>query len=250
MVTNATLGVMDDPWYWNKINLFDGTSPAVRLAFLEQAERREYRRGSHIFRAPDAGSRVFFLERGVVKIYHLTSKGEVTIFWFCVRGDLFGAGGISGSMEQSVYAQAVEQSVVYVLSRPAFEELLRECPQLGLNVIRLMGARLRLACDAVTDKMTQKTDARLARILLRLAKHWGEPSGSEVRLRVRITHQEIANMMGACRQTVNRALHEFVDEGLVRFDGRTLIVTRPAALADRVEGEPPMAASKKEVRAQ
>lgn len=98
-----------------------------------------------------------------------------------------------------------------------------------------MAARLRLACDAVTDKMTQRTPARLARILLRLAMHWGEPTGEEIRFRVRTTNQELANMMGACRQTVNRTLSEFAACGLIRFEGRTLIVGKANALSDLVD---------------
>lgn len=226
---------MDDPWYWSKANWFDGTQPVVRSAFLDLAERREYRRGTHLFRANDPANRIYFLERGMVKIYHLAPQGAVTIFWFCAPGDIFGAGGIAGSLEQSVYGQAVEQSVVYVVSRQDFERLLHEYPQLGVNALRLMAARLRLACDAVTDKMTQRTPARLARILLRLAKHWGEPTGEEIRFRVRITNQELANMMGACRQTVNRTLSEFAACGLIRFEGRTLIVRKANALADLVD---------------
>lgn len=226
---------MDDPWYWDRANWFDGTQPAVRSAFLDLAERRDYRRGTHIFRATDPANRIFFLERGMVKIYHLAPQGALTIFWFCARGDIFGAGGIAGSLEQSVYGQAVEQSVVYVISRDDFERLLHAHPQLGVNALRLMAARLRIACDAVTDKTTQRTPARLARILLRLAKHWGEPSGSEIRFRVRITHQELANMMGASRQTVNRELNDFVDRGLIRFDGRTIVVLKSAALASVVD---------------
>lgn len=226
---------MDDPWYWDRANWFDGTQPAVRSAFLDLAERRDYRRGTHIFRATDPANRIFFLERGMVKIYHLAPQGTLTIFWFCAPGDIFGAGGIAGSLEQSVYGQAVEQSVVYVISRDDFERLLHVHPQLGVNALRLMAARLRVACDAVTDKTTQRTPARLARILLRLAKHWGEPSGSEIRFRVRITHQELANMMGACRQTVNRELNCFVDQGLIRFDGRTIVVLKAGALASVVD---------------
>lgn len=226
---------MDDPWYWDRANWFDGTQPAVRSAFLDLAERRDYRRGTHIFRATDPANRIFFLERGMVKIYHLAPQGALTIFWFCAPGDIFGAGGIAGSLEQSVYGQAVEQSVVYVISRDDFERLLHAHPQLGVNALRLMAARLRIACDAVTDKTTQRTPARLARILLRLAKHWGEPSGSEIRFRVRITHQELANMMGASRQTVNRELNDFVDRGLIRFDGRTIVVLKSAALASVVD---------------
>ncbi|MBX9811804.1 MAG: Crp/Fnr family transcriptional regulator [Burkholderiales bacterium] len=213
-----------NPWYWNKINLFDHVAPEGRQAFLQRSERREYRRGEHIFRAHDPANRVFFLESGLAKIYYLSQRGALTIFWFCVPGDLFGAGGITGSLEQSVYGQAVDRSAVYAISRTAFEEVLHAHPQIALNVIKLMGARLRLACDAMTDRVTQKTDARLARVLLRLARNWGDITPAGVRFRVRISDQELANMIGASRQTVNRVLGEFNSAGWVGRDGRTLIL--------------------------
>lgn len=106
--------------------------------------------------------------------------GHVSGHTYCVAarrpGDLFGAGGISGSLEQSVYGQAVDRCVVFTMSRAAFEEVLEEHPGIALNVIKLVGARLRLACDAMTDNVTQRVEARLARVLLRLASNWGEIS--------------------------------------------------------------------------
>lgn len=226
------------PWYWDKVNLFDGVSPDGRAAFMQRAERRDYRRGEHVFRASDPATRVFFLESGLVKIYHLSSAGSVTIFWFCAPGDLFGAGGISGASFQSVYGQAVDRSVVFTMSRPAFEHVVEEHPRIGLNVIKLLGARLRLACDAMTDNVTQRADSRLARVLLRLAQNWGEPTAKGVRFRVQISHHELGNMIGASRQTVNRALREFVKQGWLMQDGRNLIVADPEGLTaflDRAE---------------
>lgn len=218
------------PWYWQKINLFEGTEPGVREAFVKSAEQLQFRRGQHVFRADDLATRVFFLESGMIRIYHLSANGCVIIFWFCSPGDLFGAGGISGSLDQSVYGQAVEPSTVFMIPRSRFEDLLIAHPQLAINVIRLMGGRLRLACDAMVDKVSLCTESRLARLLLRLAENWGRPSGEGVELKVRISHQELANMIGTCRQTVNMILHEFLKEGIIEFRGRIIYIAAPQRL--------------------
>ncbi len=229
----------DIPWYWRHINLFDGVPAAGRRRFIEQAERLSYRAGQAIFSADDEGDRVFFLESGLVKIYDLSPQGDVTIFWFCVAGDLFGAGGISGSQTQAVFGQAAGHAVVYALARPKFEALLLAYPKLAVNVIRLMGGRLRLACDAVTDNVTRRADTRLARVLLRLAQQMGMLENGELRLAVAISHLELANMMGACRQTVNRILKRFEKAGWLRFEGRVLVIVQPESLRAFVDAGAP-----------
>lgn len=221
-----------NPWYWNKSNLFDNVSPEARQAFLQRCERRDFRRGEHLFRAHDLANRVYFLESGLVKIYHLSPRGALTIFWFCAPGDLFGAGGIVGSAEQSVYAQSVDRAVVFTIARPAFEEVLQAHPAIALNVIKLLGARLRLACDAMSDRATEKVETRLARLLLRLAQNWGDATSAGVRFRVQISHQELANMIGASRQTINRVLQSYIRAKWLGQDGRTLILRDPAAFSE------------------
>lgn len=221
---------MDIPWYWNRAELFDGVEEA-RGVFIASAERLEFRRGQTIFSADDHAKQVYFLELGTVKIYHLSGQGETTIFWFCVPGDIFGAGGISGAEKQSVYGQATERVVVYALQRTIFESILRAYPQLALNVLKFVGGRLRLACDAVADNVTLRTDARLARVLLRLAQQWGRQASNELRFGAPITNQELANMVGASRQTVNRILKEFERVSWLCFDGRKIVLTNLEALS-------------------
>lgn len=219
----------DIPWYWNPVGLFDGAEGA-RAPFLASAERLDFKRGKTVFGADDRADHVFFLERGTVKIYHLGAQGEVAIFWFCLPGDLFGAGGLAGAERQSVFAQATERSVVYALARPAFEAVLRAHPQLALNVLKLVGGRLRLACDAVADKAMLRADARLARVLLRQAQQWAKPDGTALRFGAAVTHQELANMVGATRQTVNRILKGFQRQGWLDLDGRHIVLLDGAAL--------------------
>jgi CRP/FNR family cyclic AMP-dependent transcriptional regulator len=221
-----------NPWYWSRVNLFDQVSSDGREMFLSRAERHEYRRGEHVFHATDAANRVFFLATGLVRIYHLSPGGALTIFWFCEPGDMFGAGGLAGTREQCVYGQAVERSVVFSMSRAVFEEILHAQPRIALNVIKLLSARLRLACDSMADRATQKVETRLARVLLRLAQNWGDISASGVRLRVKISHQELANMIGASRQTVNKSLREYTRAGWLVQEGRTLVLRDPAGLTE------------------
>src|SRR5690606_4181453 len=169
--------------------------------------------------------RIYYLEQGRVKIFHLSVLGEVTIFWFCVAGDPFGAGAISGAAEQAVVAEALEHSVVYSVSRDRFEQLVREHPQLGINMIKLVSARLRLACDALTERSGWPTEARLARVLMRLGWHWPGPCDDCSEGTVRVTHQELAQMVGSCRQTVSRILNRFARQRLVKLEQRRLVIT-------------------------
>ena len=156
------------PWYWEPFEFFRDASSEAKDAFFKASVKLKCAKGDYIVMANDAGRRIFFLEDGIVKIFNLSSDGTQTIFWFCVKGDVFGAGAISGSDYQSVYAQAVESSTVHFITRTDFEKIMKQYPQLAINVIRLLGARLRVACDSMVDISERKVESRLARVLLRL----------------------------------------------------------------------------------
>lgn len=219
------------PWYWKGVDLFDGAEPGAREDFFSRGHAKIYSRGSHVFLANDPGQCIFYLESGLVKIYHLSAEGTPIIFWFCVPGDLFGAGGITGSFKQSVYGEAMERSMVRTVSRDQFEDLLQSYPRLAINVIKLMGARLRLACDSMVDLVTQRVETRVAGLLLRLAENCGETTPEGIRIKARITHQEMADMIGTTRQSVNEGLHRFCRENWIAMDGRRIFILDEAALA-------------------
>jgi CRP-like cAMP-binding protein len=108
--------------------------------------------------------------------------------------------------------------------------MLKLHPQLSINALKLMGARLRLACDSIADMRSQKTENRVARALLRLAHNCGVPVDDGIRLDAPITHQEVANMVGACRQTVTEVLHDFESRGYTAQRGRQIVILDPEAL--------------------
>jgi CRP-like cAMP-binding protein len=210
------------PWYWRPIDLFDRTEAEAQRRFRAESTVGRYARGDTIFFADDAADRVFYLDRGMAKIEHLSATGQTSIFWFCVPGDLFGAGGISGARWQSVYAKALEQSEVLILPRRRFEKLILDHPQLGLNVIRFLSARLRLACDSMAE-VGQRASLRVGRVILRIAESCGRwNADGEVELMARISHQEIADMAGCTRQTVNEVLQILSRRGILRIERRVV----------------------------
>ncbi|GAC1421285.1 MAG: Crp/Fnr family transcriptional regulator [Burkholderiaceae bacterium] len=226
------------PWYWEPFDLFEHTAGDANAAFTALTVKQNFAKGDYIFMASDPGRRIFLLESGIVKIFNLSPNGAQTIFWYCMKGDVFGAGAISGSLMQSVYAQAVETCAVHFISRSDFETVMKQYPQIAINMVRLMSARLRLACDAVVDFSNHTAESRLARVLLRLAHHHGiAVDGRRIMLGLRISHQELADMIGSTRQTVNTLLHEFSSQGWINLNGRDVIIVSVGDLQERADAE-------------
>ncbi|MBA8908269.1 Crp/Fnr family transcriptional regulator [Aminobacter sp. P9b] len=223
------------PWYWRPVNLFDGTPSETRREFFNCAKMRGFARGEHVCLADELADHLYYVVAGLVKVEHITATGNVTIFWFCVPGDLFGAGGISGSLRQGVYSRAVEDSQIALLRRTQFEELVGNHPRLALNVIKLMGGRLRLACDAMAE-VTQRANLRVGRLLLRLAESCGQwTNKNEVAIRARISQQEMADMVGCTRQTVTEVLQSLSRSGIIRIEKRTIHIPSVERLRTCVE---------------
>lgn len=227
------------PWYWDRADLFAGVDQRARGDFLAMSECLEYKRGRHIFRATDQATHAYFLQRGIVKIYDLTASGMVTLFWFCIPGDILGPGAITGTNEQAVYAQVVSDATVLAIKRADLEEVLCANPKLALNMVRLVGSRLRLVSEMMADAQCLRAEERLARLLLRLAQNWGVLAPTGVQLPIHIPHQELANMIGSCRQTVNTILKEFQNSGLLAVERRTITLTDTAGLQVRAALERP-----------
>ena len=226
------------PWYWEPFDLFENCGAEARTAFFDLTAEQRYVKGDYILMANDPGRRIFFLESGIVKIFNLSSNGTQTIFWYCMKGDVFGAGAISGSPLQSVFAQAVEACRVHFIARNDFEAVMKRYPQIAINMVRLMSARLRLACDALVDFSHHTAESRLARVLLRLAHHYGTTVAlNHLELGIRISNQELADMIGSTRQTVNTLLHDFSGHGWINLNGRNVVIVSQGDLQERADTE-------------
>jgi CRP-like cAMP-binding protein len=103
-------------------------------------------------------------------------------------------------------------------------------PNVTINLTKLIGLRLKKIQSRVEDLVFRDVPARLAHLLSELGKSEGDPGPQGVRLKVKLTHQEMANLIGCSRETVSTTLGQFREEGLIHTEGRTVIILQPDAL--------------------
>jgi CRP/FNR family cyclic AMP-dependent transcriptional regulator len=128
----------------------------------------------------------------------------------------------------------MEDTVVLTLPRSAYLDHLRRCPQLALNVMRTLSTRLRSTTDQAGSLAFLDVYRRVARKLLELAEGHGVTEAEGVRIAVPLTQQELATMVGATRESTNKALAAFRRQGLIRLRRGQIIVVNPQALREYV----------------
>lgn len=172
--------------------------------------------GHIVFRADDPAHHIYLIEAGHVKIYRNSLWGKVVTVGIRKPGDLIGVCEVLADMTRRGYAETLEASMLWSIDGKKFIEILHQRPSLAIKVAAALGGRLREAETMVANLVSMEVDRRLARTLLQLAQQQGMAFDEEsVRLNVPLTQQELAEIIGSCRQTVTTTLQKFRDMNFV-----------------------------------
>jgi len=193
---------------------------------------RRFKRGEVIFHVGDPGDSLFIVTAGSVKITLPSEESaEPAILTTIEPGGFFGELALLDGAPRSATAVAMEPMSTLVMRREPFDRLVDEEPLLRRTLLAALAGEIRRLTGHVEDLHFLDLPGRLARHLLRLAGDDDDAPTGEVRLPWPYTQSELAGMIGGSRQSVNRLLADFVDEGLLRFDGDTLVIPDPGRLA-------------------
>jgi CRP/FNR family cyclic AMP-dependent transcriptional regulator len=211
-------------WYLKRINLFS----ELRQSELQELDRitrmYEVAKKQAVYVAGDPGSTVFLLKKGRVKVVSHAPSGKELTFEILEPGEIFGEVEALEGVGRESSAEAVEDTLLCAIRKEDFERYLRQHPDLSFKLTKLMGFRLRRIRNRVEDLVFRDVPARLARLLLDLSKSDGERYGSGVRLKIRLTQQEIANLVGCSRETISVVLRQFKEQGLLQIEDHTVII--------------------------
>jgi len=202
---------------------------------LRLATHRKAAKGELIFQAGSPGNNVYFLQSGRVKIYHLSLTGKEILLWFCVPGEVFGlAEACHSGGGRQVYAETCESSRVLSVRQEDFKTYLAAHPAAALLVNDVLACRLRSLGNVIQSLVANDVNERVAQLLVRLAASHGRcvPNG-DVYLDIRLTHQEMANMIGTTRQSVTSALNALRRLGVLGLDDRHRLYIHRERLLDR-----------------
>ena len=177
----------------------------------------------------DAVSSLFLVTAGAVRLSSVTASGREIVVGLLCRGDLFGESALLGD-PSLVRAQAVGPTTILALPIASLRATLERIPATAEELLRLIAARLHRTSAALEDAMAADLPTRVVGRLRELADDHGVPGPSGVRLRVPLTQDELARMVGASRESVNRTVGALAARGVVRSGGGRIVITDPDAL--------------------
>lgn len=186
---------------------------------------RRFRRGEVIFHQGDPGDALFIVSVGAIKITLPSETGEEAILTTLRPGDVFGELALLDGAPRSASATAIEPTETFVLPRDRFRELLDTEPAVRDALLASLAAELRRLTNHVEELHFLDITGRLASRLARLATEAGtrQPDGG-IRLNSPVTQGDLAAMIGCTRQSVNKLLGMFTDDGLIRLDRDRIVV--------------------------
>jgi len=211
--------------------LFAGMSPESIQAITRSLRGRRFRRGEVLFHEGDPGDALFIVASGAVKVVVPSEDGDEAILATLRRGDFLGELALLDGAPRSASAVALEPTVALALPRDQFRGLVAAEPAIRDALLAAVARELRRLTTHVAELHFLDLTGRLAARLGRLCEDQGErlPDGS-VRLEANLTQSDLAAMIGATRQSVNKLLGEFEERGLIRVERESILVPKLEAL--------------------
>lgn len=217
-----------------RVPLFAGL-PEDQTARLEEVtQRRTFRRGEVIFHKGDTGSTLYMIVQGQVKIVLPSDSGEEALLAVLDPGDFFGELSLIDEEPRSATVVATEATETLLLHREDFLKFLTASPGLAVDMLRILARRLRETDEFIEDAVFLDVPGRLAKKLLELAETYGRETPEGTVIGLRLTQQELATMVGATRESVNKHLRAYRSRGWIELDRQRIVILRPRELQRRI----------------
>jgi CRP/FNR family cyclic AMP-dependent transcriptional regulator len=208
-----------------RIDVFSHLPEPALLELYKRMSVKHWHGGAIIMGQNEPGDAMYILVSGRAKAVLFGENGREMTLAVLKPGDFFGEMAIFDGKPRSANVVAEDDVVLLILDRNALTAHLTQYPETTLRLLSTMALRLRRANEIINNLALHDVTSRLTRTLLALAEEDGEPQADGVLIRNRPTQQDLANMVGTCRETISRALSSMARKGLVISRGRTLLLT-------------------------
>ncbi len=197
--------------------------------------RRRFNAGQTIFHLGDPGGLLYIVDTGKVKIYYPNAEGQEVTLAILGQNDFFGELALFDDEPRSATAETLEPTYTFTLAREEFIRYVGQNPDFAMKVMSTLAKRIRAMNEQISDVFFLDLPGRLARKLLQLAADHGERVADGIYIPLQLTQTDLAEMTGATRVSVNKALRRFRKQGWVSVTGRRFTVHDPDELQNLIQ---------------
>ncbi|ALG05807.1 Crp/Fnr family transcriptional regulator [Kibdelosporangium philippinense] len=216
-----------------RAGIFQGVEPAAAEALSQTLENVEFPRGHVIFAEGEPGDRLYIILSGKVKLGRKSPDGRENLLGIFGPSDMFGELSIFDPGPRTSTATTVTEVRAVTMGRPELRQWIATRPEIAEQLLRVVARRLRRTNGMLADLIFTDVPGRVAKALLQLAQRFGSQEAGLLRVTHDLTQEEIAQYVGASRETVNKALADFAHRGWLRLEGKSVLILDPERLARR-----------------
>jgi CRP-like cAMP-binding protein len=201
----------------------DGLMQVARTQSLPQ--RRE------LFHKGDAGTEIYVVIRGSLKALTTSEEGDDVVFTILGSGELFGEIAFLGSTRRTATVTALTDCELLAIDRRDFMAFLKSQPEAAIKLLSVLAKRLKQVSELVEDTLFLNLPVRLAKKLVHYAAIYGETSeAGEVRIGLKLSQEEWGDLVGASRESINKQMRAWTEEGLLSMDRGHVVIRHREAL--------------------
>ncbi len=204
--------------------LFAALDDEAAAALKATMTSREVSRGEVLFTEGDPGDRLYIIVDGKIKLGRASGDGRENLLAILGPGEMFGELSLFDPGPRNATATAVADTSLLGVGSDDLATWLNGRPDVARQLLRSLARRLRRTNEALADLVFSDVPGRVAKALLDLSERFGTPTDEGLRVTHDLTQEELAQLVGASRETVNKALADFAARGWLRLDQRAVLL--------------------------
>lgn len=206
------------------IPIFSGITEETLKSIANIAIERSYGKGEFIILQDTEVNGLYILVSGRLKISRISEDGRVKVLALLLPGDIIGEMSLIDNQLASATVEAMEDSLLLLIRREDFQSILLKYPSVTLEIARILSKRLREADKDIEELAFYSVKNRLIETLLKLVQKHGEKTLSGLKISIRMTHQELADIVGSSRETVTRIMNVLERNNLIADEGGYIVL--------------------------
>lgn len=207
-------------WCIHKIDILSHVKGWDNLLIDKISSKKEIKRGDILYLQGSSDKSVYFLDRGIVKLNKVSPEGRVITIDILKSGTLFGELGAIEDGERDETAVVLEDGQICIMSKKNFDSLLKNAPEFSVALNKISASRRWKIENRLLDLLYSKVEERIAKIFLNLLEDFGETDKNTFLLKLKLTHQDVSELIASTRETTTANLNSLKKQGIIDYEGK------------------------------